>query len=323
MVFDVKSLNLTEYMDYGHTSPIDAPMNELTLVSLNDEDDNDDIHDHLGTSRNHQRFHSNSKPLPNHHHTSTPNSNHHHLSKPSRTHHHQSKPPLNHHHSPKSLANTNLNPSKPPTNHHNSPPKPLPHYDTVKPMGIPGWSLTSELLKLPCHGWYWGPMSRGDAEMKLQNLSDGSFLVRDSSDDHHLLSLSFRSNKRTLHTRIEHSNGTFSFYARSFQPSSPSSSSPSSRSSSDSVDSGCSSVVELIEKSISDSQKGAFCFSKGHSLNSQSFPVCLSRPVSRFDTISSLQHICRFVLRQHIRLDHLGSLPLPPPLKQYLKQTHY
>uniref|UniRef100_A0A8C6UBV9 Suppressor of cytokine signaling 6a n=1 Tax=Neogobius melanostomus TaxID=47308 RepID=A0A8C6UBV9_9GOBI len=61
-------------------------------------------------------------------------------------------------------------------------------------------------------GWYWGPITRWEAEEKLVNLADGSFLVRDSSDDRYLLSLSFRSQGKTLHTRIEHSNGRFSFY---------------------------------------------------------------------------------------------------------------
>ena len=39
------------------------------------------------------------------------------------------------------------------------------------------------------------------------------FTFRDSADERYLLSLSFRSFGRTLHTRIEHSNGKFSFYA--------------------------------------------------------------------------------------------------------------
>ena len=67
----------------------------------------------------------------------------------------------------------------------------------------------SELKDLAKCGWYWGPISRREAENKLYNQVNGAFLVRDSTDDRYLLSLSFRSNGTTLHTRIEHSNGKF------------------------------------------------------------------------------------------------------------------
>ena len=56
-------------------------------------------------------------------------------------------------------------------------------------------------------GWYWGPLSWDEAENKIANKPDGSFLVRDSSDDRYILSLSFRSQNLTHHTRIEHYKG--------------------------------------------------------------------------------------------------------------------
>ena len=55
--------------------------------------------------------------------------------------------------------------------------------------------------------WYWGALSWDEASMWLSDLPDGSFLVRDSSDDRYILSLSFRSHGRTHHTRIEHYKG--------------------------------------------------------------------------------------------------------------------
>ncbi|XP_043923080.1 suppressor of cytokine signaling 6 isoform X2 [Protopterus annectens] len=80
-------------------------------------------------------------------------------------------------------------------------------YDSVQSSGpMVVTSLTEELKKLAKQGWYWGPITRWEAEEKLANVLDGSFLVRDSSDDRYLLSLSFRSQGKTLHTRIEHSN---------------------------------------------------------------------------------------------------------------------
>jgi len=59
-------------------------------------------------------------------------------------------------------------------------------------------------------GWYWGAMSFDEAEAMLASRRDGSFLVRDSSDERYILSLSFRSLGGTHHTRIEHYKGTVS-----------------------------------------------------------------------------------------------------------------
>jgi len=50
-------------------------------------------------------------------------------------------------------------------------------------------------------------MSFDEAEAMLASRRDGSFLVRDSSDERYILSLSFRSLGGTHHTRIEHYKG--------------------------------------------------------------------------------------------------------------------
>lgn len=57
------------------------------------------------------------------------------------------------------------------------------------------------------YGWYWGPLSGEAAEQILANEPDGSFLVRDSSDDHYIFSLSFKLNGGVRHVRIEHDHG--------------------------------------------------------------------------------------------------------------------
>lgn len=59
------------------------------------------------------------------------------------------------------------------------------------------------------HGWYWGPLSGEAAEQILSNEPDGSFLVRDSSDDHYIFSLSFKLNGGVRHVRIEHDHGMY------------------------------------------------------------------------------------------------------------------
>ncbi|OCT74571.1 suppressor of cytokine signaling 6 [Xenopus laevis] len=178
-------------------------------------------------------------------------------------------------------------------------------YDSVQNSGpMIVTSLTEELKKLARQGWYWGPITRWEAEEKLANVLDGSFLVRDSSDDRYLLSLSFRSHSKTLHTRIEHSNGRFSFYE---QPD---------------VE-GHTSIVELIEHSIRDSENGAFCYSRSRVPGSATYPVRLTNPVSRFMQVRSLQYLCRFVIRQYTRIDLIQKLPLPNKMKDYLQEKHY
>ncbi|XP_038603450.1 suppressor of cytokine signaling 6 [Tachyglossus aculeatus] len=178
-------------------------------------------------------------------------------------------------------------------------------YDSVQSSGpMVVTSLTEELKKLARQGWYWGPITRWEAEGKLANVADGSFLVRDSSDDRYLLSLSFRSHGKTLHTRIEHSNGRFSFYE---QPD---------------VE-GHTSIVDLIEHSIRDSENGAFCYSRSRLPGSATYPVRLTNPVSRFMQVRSLQYLCRFVIRQYTRIDLIQKLPLPNKMKDYLQEKHY
>lgn len=162
------------------------------------------------------------------------------------------------------------------------------------------------LRDLSHHGWYWGPITRVEAEERLGGSTDGTFLVRDSSDDRYLLSLSFRSQGKTLHTRIEYSNGCFSFYSYP-----------------DSDSEGFHSVVELIMRSMEHSQDGVFCFSRARALGSPAVPVRLLKPFSRFKHVRSLKHYCRFAIRQSIRFDLIRELPLPRHVHGFLEQSQF
>lgn len=127
--------------------------------------------------------------------------------------------------------------------------------------------------------------------------------MRDSTSDNYLLSLSFRSLGRTLHTRIEHSCGFYTFY---FQQQ------------------GFRSIAELVETSMSLSETAVLCYSAQHNNDFQpSYPVRLTNPVSRFMEARSLQYLCRFVIRQYINVNNIQRLPLPKPLQSYIEQGHY
>lgn len=166
-------------------------------------------------------------------------------------------------------------------------------------------SLTKSLETLSHYNWYWGPINRYEAEDILKGKPDGCFLVRDSSNEFHLYSVSFRSRGRTCHTRILYENGRFGFLTPAGLM-------------------GTKTVVGLIKRSIKISQKGALCYSKGQSFLDTPHPIRFTTPVSRFEDLPSLQHLCRFVIRQNSRCDKLHELPLPPKLIRYLDvENHF
>lgn len=153
---------------------------------------------------------------------------------------------------------------------------------------IQDWkTLSEEYKQLGKQSWYWGPLTRVEAEQKLVNSKDGSFLIRDSSDNHYLFSLSFRSNGRTLHTRIEYFSGNFSFYINNSLQT-------------------YSSVVDLINMSMKSSkEEGLFCYSRTRDPSSETYPVLLISPFSRFNQIHSLQFLCRFTISQLNKINQI------------------
>ncbi|CAB1341627.1 unnamed protein product [Coregonus sp. 'balchen'] len=86
----------------------------------------------------------------------------------------------------------------------------------------------------------------------------------------------------------------------------------------------CHSVVEFIERAIMHSKNGKFLyFLRSRVPGLPPTPVQLLYPVSRFSSVKSLQHLCRFCIRQLVRIDHIQELPLPTPLIVYLRKFYY
>lgn len=151
-------------------------------------------------------------------------------------------------------------------------------------------------------GWYWGPLTFQEAQILLAKRPDGTFLVRDSGHDTYILSLSFRVRGETYHTRIEHSQGRFSFWSQ-----------PQSHS--------ASTMVEFIEKAVAHSVSGQFHYFLQSSAQGQPpVEVPLLYPLSRFQVVPSLRHLTRFQILSCVRRDHIDELPLPARLLDYLKQ---
>lgn len=133
--------------------------------------------------------------------------------------------------------------------------------------------FASNLETIKQYGWYWGPISCQAAEKILSNEPDGSFIVRDSSDDHYIFSLTFKLNNCVRHVRIEQDKGTFSFGTLAkFK---------------------ARTIVEFIEQALEYSRSGRYLFFLHRRPEHGPMRVQLKNPVSRFKHIQSLQHMCR------------------------------
>ncbi|CAG2166452.1 unnamed protein product [Oppiella nova] len=131
----------------------------------------------------------------------------------------------------------------------------------------------------------------------------GSFIVRDSSDEHYIFSLTFKLNGLVRHVRIEHDQGNFSFGSlQKFKSNT---------------------IVDFIENAVQHSRSGRFLFFLHRRPVMGPMRVQLLHPVSRFKQIQSLQHMCRFVILKHVRRDLIDDLPLPKMLKCYLNTPYY
>ncbi|CAH8488649.1 unnamed protein product [Schistosoma rodhaini] len=216
--------------------------------------------------------------------------------------------------------------------------------------------FVTDLILLKRIGWYWGPLTVEEAELLLKNCSDGTFLVRDSSHDSYILSVSFRSGGQIYHTRIEHLAGKFSLALLNDLNNNVSSSVaeciervmvdsfqdrmhflPTLDDSSPSIN--INTNVQFInnDQHQSDQHRQLQQFNNNNNNNNTSQPfestrrststthikASLIHPLSRFLIVPSLVHLCRFELLLHVRHDHIDLLPLPSNILRYLKESQY
>lgn len=82
-------------------------------------------------------------------------------------------------------------------------------------------------------------------------------------------------------------------------------------------------MIELVEDTMKKSEFGVIGYVKQNSPLMPPFPVRLTKPINRFYEVSTLQHLCRFIIRQKIDPKDIAMLPLPVKLKQYVEENFY
>ncbi|XP_055608444.1 suppressor of cytokine signaling 6-like isoform X2 [Uranotaenia lowii] len=162
-------------------------------------------------------------------------------------------------------------------------------------------NMRNDLLK---YGWYWGKLTRSAAQKRLARKCNGTFLVRDSETEKYQFAVSFRSSGITLHCRIDYKDNYWSFSGLT-------------------TPTQYKTLIELIEESMKKSEFDVIGFGKQTSPLTPPFPVRLTKPVNRFYEVSSLQHLCRFIIRQQVEIENIGKLPLPSKLKDYVEENFY
>lgn len=151
--------------------------------------------------------------------------------------------------------------------------------------------LVPDILSITNQSFYWGKIDRFEADRLLFEKADGTFLLRDSTQEEYLFSVSFRRFDRTYHARIEEKNHMFSF---------------------NSHDPGVfksDTICGLIEH-YKQSERNVFFEPKLTVSLSRTFPF-------------SLQHIARAVICENIVYNSIDKLTIPKKLKTFLKEYHY
>lgn len=151
-------------------------------------------------------------------------------------------------------------------------------------------------------GWYWGSLTANEAKEILQDASEGTFLVRDSSQRDYLFTISAMTSAGPTNLRIEYKHGKFKLDSvvlvkpklKQFD-----------------------SVVHLVEHYVQLSRTSDKAPPKPQpsaAAPNGTVQLLLTRPV--YTATPSLQHLCRIAINRTTR--QVQDLPLPNRLKDYL-----
>lgn len=168
--------------------------------------------------------------------------------------------------------------------------------------------ISRNLQYLQTSGWYWGSISSSEAREALLTMSEGTFLVRDSSHPQYMLALSVKTRYGPTSVRIEYSWG--SFWLNSISPGVPDVQSFPD-------------IPSLIQHyTVSGSSPRDSVHPTTNKISSQTATkdkvlLRLRQPLLQPQAFPSLQHLTRLTINRNANsLDHL---PLPKPLLSYLQ----
>ncbi|XP_062507425.1 suppressor of cytokine signaling 2-like [Corticium candelabrum] len=160
--------------------------------------------------------------------------------------------------------------------------------------------LSRVLQTLRESGWYWGPLTNADAQKLLEKTADGTFLLRDSSDERHLFTITFKVEGIVSSIRLELYRGLFRLY------SSECGSCPAF---------DC--VVSLVNFYIKNNVR-LFWLER---TDAPRISVKLKQPL--LTAVPTLQHWCRLSINSCTHPDMIRKLPLPRKLKSYVSDYQH
>jgi len=171
--------------------------------------------------------------------------------------------------------------------------------------------LQETLLALPKLGYYYGNITVEQAELVLKSEPDGSFIIRDSSDSNDMrdiFTVTFKMMSCFGSVRIDYAKGYFSLSLR--DPGLPM----------------FRTLMDLVAYCLYRSLKmrQPVCVLTGH-VQHNNVSLYLTRPVSRFIKVHSLQYYCRESVSKFVTKDKIGELGLPKRLVDHYvgKNPHF
>ncbi|XP_069797817.1 suppressor of cytokine signaling 2-like [Narcine bancroftii] len=161
--------------------------------------------------------------------------------------------------------------------------------------------ISNTMSHLELTGWYWGSLTSIEARQILNHTTEGTFLIRDSSNPEYLLTLSVKTSSGPAHLRIEYNEGRFGFDSVVLAK-------PKLRNFED--------VVDLVQYYVSVSRNVHNAHDQTIAPMTKDTVIHLKLTKPLYVTTPSLQHLCRIKINKSTKT--IQELPLPTRLKEYL-----